>query len=411
MLELKGKYTNAKIFADIIDSAALNQIRALCNLEIMKGCKIRVMPDAHAGVGCTIGTTIEINGAVIPNVVGLDIGCGMYVVKLSEKKIERPKLDSVVRKLIPIGSDVREREHRFVDQISIQDLKCKNSVHISKVKLGLGTLGGGNHFIESGRGSDGNLYIIIHSGSRHLGAQVANHYQLGAYNSINAKHYNSQVESLSEQYKKMGKEKEIGEALGQLRKTSKEIVPKMLAYCTGQLLEDYMHDTKIVQQYAILNRKAIMYDIVKNMKLHVLEEFSTIHNYIDSDNMIVRKGAVSAQVGEKLIIPINMIDGSLLCIGKGNPDWNYSAPHGAGRLMSRSKAKESFTVSEYKRTMKEADVYSSSVGESTLDECSMAYKPMQSILDNIQDTVKVIDIIKPIYNFKAGNKETTWMEN
>ncbi len=372
MIELKGKYNEAKIFTDVVDEASISQVLLLLNQEFVYGSRIRMMPDIHAGAGCTIGTTMTIKDKIVPNLVGVDIGCGMETIQIKEKHIELQKLDKLIYSKIPSGFNVREKVHRYLDRVDLQQLNCYRHIDKRKADSSLGTLGGGNHFIEAAKDNDGNIYIIVHSGSRHLGLEVAQYYQNMGY-------------------------KALSEAV-----QSEVKIPRQLAYVSGELFSQYINDMRIVQEYAMLNRMAIIDEIVKGMKLHVVEQFTTVHNYIDTDDMILRKGAVSANKDEKLIIPINMRDGSLICVGKGNEDWNKSAPHGAGRLMSRSDAKESFTVSEFKKQMK--GIYTSSVNKDTLDECPMAYKEMTDIVNNIKDTVEVVKIVKPIYNFKAGNK-------
>lgn len=414
MIELNGKYNIAKIYTDIIDNDTIGQIIALCNLEVYKSSKIRIMSDCHAGAGCVIGTTMTIKDAVTPNLVGVDIGCGMLTVKLKEKRIDLPALDSVIKNYIPSGPNVHSEAKNT--QSRVEELLCiKNRapIRIDLAYNSVGTLGGGNHFIEIDKDEEtGDLYLIIHTGSRHLGLEVCKWYQDKAYEELkeqaNGGSLKSQTENLIATLKSNGKQKDIQKEIEKLKVKYREAnpeVPYTLAHCTNNLLDDYIHDMKITQEHASLNRETIAKIILKKAKLHEIERFETIHNYIDIDNMILRKGAVSAQQGEKLLIPINMRDGSLVCTGKGNEDWNYSAPHGAGRLFSRSEAKERFSLSEYKKTMQEQGVFTTSVNRSTLDECHMAYKDMQSILDNIQDTVTVDKIIKPIYNFKAGNEE------
>lgn len=399
MIELSGKYNSAKIFTDIIEPDAISQIITLCSQEISKDSKIRIMPDVHAGTGCTIGTSMTIKDKAVPNMVGVDIGCGMETVRIKEKHIELQKLDKLIYEKIPSGFGIRTKTHRYAEKIQIENLYCVEHINLEKAENSIGTLGGGNHFIEADKSSDGSIYIVIHSGSRHLGVEVAKYYQNEAYRRLN-KTAQSDIDELIAHLKAEGKTKNIQQEIKKLTNTKTTSIPKHLAYTEGELFEQYIHDMKIVQEFALINRQAMMNEIIKGMKLHITEQFSTIHNYIDTDNMILRKGAVSAQKGEKLIIPINMRDGSLICTGKGNPDWNFSAPHGAGRLMSRSQAKQNFTVSEYKKQMN--GIYSTSINSSTLDECPMAYKDINDILDNISDTVDVNDIIKPIYNFKAG---------
>ena len=401
MIELNGKYNTAKVFTDVIDSASVSQIIEFCSQEFTVGEKIRMMPDVHAGMGCVIGTTMTITDKIVPNLVGVDIGCGMETVLIKEKHIELQQLDKLIYAKIPSGFNIRSKPHKYADQIDICELRCADKIDLRRAERSLGTLGGGNHFIEADKGENG-IYIVIHSGSRHLGVEVAKYYQEQGYKQLNHAGDDA-VRKLIDDLKAQGRQTEISRELKKLENTKRTAVPKHLAYVSGTLFDDYIHDMKLVQQYADLNRKAMMNEIVSGLKLTVLEQFTTIHNYIDTENMILRKGSVSAQAGEKLIIPINMRDGSLICIGKGNPDWNYSAPHGAGRLMSRSEAKESFTVSEFKKQM--AGIYSTSVGRGTLDECPMAYKGMEDILNNIGDTAEVSEIIKPIYNFKAGGEE------
>lgn len=401
MIELRGRYGTAKVFTDIIDEKAVAQIIALLNQPMAEGQKIRIMPDVHAGAGCTIGTTMTITDKVVPNLVGVDIGCGMETVKLREKHIEVQKLDKLIYEKIPSGFGIRKKPHRYIGETDLSQLYCFDKINADRAELSLGTLGGGNHFIEADKGEDGSIYIVIHSGSRHLGVETASYYQKEAYRRLNGSAMKD-VDELVERLKREGKDRQIESAIKALKNTKHTDIPKELAYCEGDLFEMYIHDMKIVQQFAMLNRKAMMNEIIKGMGLHVDEQFTTIHNYIDTDSMILRKGAVSAKAGEKLLIPINMRDGSLICIGKGDPDWNCSAPHGAGRLMSRSEAKQSFTVSEFKKQM--SGIYTTSVSSATLDECPMAYKSLTDITDNIGDTADIAEVIKPIYNFKAGEE-------
>lgn len=392
MIELKGKYNECKIFTDEIDNATRGQITALLDQESMKETKIRIMPDCHAGAGCVIGTTMTIKDKLIPNLVGVDIGCGMYAIKLKEKRIDLPKLDSTIRKYIPFGFNIYITKAQYFD---IYNLKAP--INIDNALRSIGTLGGGNNFIEIDRGSDNHLWLVIHTGSRHAGLEVCNYYQNLAYE--NLKDNNDLRNQLIEKLKSEGREKEISSALKEFSKENPTDIPKMLAYCEGDLFNDYIHDMRIMQDYADTNRRTIAKIIMKKMKLHPIHEIMTRHNYIDIDNMILRKGSISAQKDEEVIIPMNMRDGSLICKGKGNPDWNYSAPYGAGRLMSRTEAKESISMNDYKKSMN--GIYSSCISKETIDESAFAYKPMQSIIDNIKDTVEIIDIIKPIYNFKA----------
>lgn len=553
MFELNGKYNSCKVFTDNCDNETISQLTALLNQESVKGSRIRIMPDTHAGKGSVIGTTMTISDKVIPNIVGVDIGCftgdtevwcsagyykpikdlvdngrfmtdsydfevkgfvicgavakktrenaplvrvnygghsvrctpdhqflvstnssvyydsdetelkwieakdlkegmrlvaedarvmvksveeltetedvycltvedthnftikggiivhncGMTAVKLKEKRIDLPKLDSVIRKYVPSGYEVHAEP--ICEDSPIVDLRCAKYANIDRAMKSLGTLGGGNHFIEVDKDSDDNLWLVVHTGSRHLGIEVCDYYQDLGYKRLSEKASGGSLKEKSDELiKKLkleGRDKEISKSLERLRaeyKASNVSIPHALAYVEGQDFDDYLHDMDLVQQHAVINRITIVHQIIKNMKLRVVDEFTTIHNYIDVNNMILRKGSVSAQLGEKLIIPMNMRDGSLICIGKGNPDWNYSAPHGAGRLMSRSHAKESISMSDFKKSME--GIYSTSVSRSTIDESPMVYKPMQEIIDNVKDTVDIVDIIKPIYNFKAGKE-------
>lgn len=404
MQVVQGLYNTAKIYTDIVEDVALKQIEKLCNQEYAKNSRIRIMPDVHAGAGCTIGTTMTIQDAVTPNLVGVDIGCGMETIKLRNKHLELEKLDKLIYRTIPSGFEIRKEPHKLNAEIDLTKLRCAEGgfVNIHRAQMSLGTLGGGNHFIEVDQDEEGVLYVVIHSGSRHLGLEVANFYQEEAYQALNG-NSKKDIKKLIQDYKKAGKDKEIEKAIRALKVQIQTDIPKDLAYCKGKLMEDYIHDMKIVQRFAMLNRKAMMDELIRGMKLKVEEEFTTIHNYIDTDAMILRKGAVSAQKGEKLLIPINMRDGSLICVGKGNEDWNFSAPHGAGRLMSRKKAKNSYTVSQFKKEMK--GIFTTSVNAQTLDECPMAYKGMQDIVENIGETVEIEKVMKPIYNFKAGEEE------
>lgn len=398
-----GMYNQAKVFTDIVEEVALAQIKTLCNQEFTKGSNIRIMPDVHAGAGCTIGTTMTIKDMVVPNLVGVDIGCGMETIQVKNKHIELEKLDKLIYEKIPSGYNIREIPHRFNEEIDLTQLRClkEGRINLDRAEKSLGTLGGGNHFIEANKDEEGKIYIVIHSGSRHLGLEVAGFYQEQAFKSLNGT-TKKDIEDLIASYKEQNREKEIQSAILALKSQIKTTVPRTLAYVSGALLEDYIHDMHLIQKFAVWNRRAMMHEIIKGMKLKVEDEFTTIHNYIDLESMILRKGAVSAKQGEKLLIPINMRDGSLICIGKGNPDWNYSAPHGAGRLLSRSAAKNNFTVSEFKKQMK--GIYTTSVSAETLDECPMAYKSMKDIAENITPTAEIINVIKPIYNFKAGEE-------
>ena len=399
MIEIQGKFNTAKIFTDVVDNASITQVQELCSQAFTAGSRIRLMPDIHAGKGCTIGTTMTITDKVVPNLVGVDIGCGMETTRIRESHMELQKLDKLIYEKIPSGFSIRDRAHRYLSQIDLNELCCARHVDLLRAEKSIGTLGGGNHFIEVDKDDEGNLYIVVHSGSRHLGVEVASYYQEAGYKVLNRTD-DASIEAIIAQMKAEGREKEIQKTLKKLKNLKQTGIPKALAYVSGELFEQYLHDMKIVQHFAMLNRQAMVDEIVKGMKLHVEEQFTTIHNYIDTDAMILRKGAVSAKAGEQLLIPINMRDGSLLCVGKGNEDWNCSAPHGAGRLMSRAEAKRRFDITGFRQEMD--GIYTTSVNESTLDECPMAYKGMDDILSNIGPTVDVAKIIKPIYNFKAG---------
>ena len=400
MVEVSGQYNTAKIFTDVVDQASIAQVIALCNQEFVQGSRIRLMPDVHAGAGCTVGTTMTITDKVVPNLVGVDIGCGMETVRLREDHLEMQQLDKVIRKTIPSGFEIRDKAHRYASQINLEELRCARHADLLRAEKSVGTLGGGNHFIEVDRDDQGQLYLVVHSGSRHLGLQVANFYQNAGYQRLNRSDPQSE-QALIAELKAQGKEKSIQKELKKLRNTKRTAIPKPLAYVSGALFDDYLHDMELVQKFAALNRQAMVDEILKGMKLHAEEQFTTIHNYIDTGEMVLRKGAVSAKAGERLLIPMNMRDGSLICTGLGNEDWNHSAPHGAGRLMSRAQAKQSFTVSAFQKEM--AGIYTTSVSSATLDECPMAYKPMEAIVDNIAPTVKIERVIHPVYNFKAGD--------
>ncbi len=402
MLEVSGRYNQAKIFTDVVDQASIAQVIELCNQEFTVGSRIRLMPDVHAGAGCTVGTTMTITDKVVPNLVGVDIGCGMETARIREDHIELQKLDKLIYAKIPSGFAVRPAVHRYAGQIDLEELYCAKHIQMLRAEKSIGTLGGGNHFIEVDRDDEGRLYVIVHSGSRRLGLEVATYYQEEGYKVLNRTD-EAFLDQLIAEMKAAGRQKEIQKELKRRKSQKLAGIPRQLAYVSGALFDQYIHDMKIVQRFAELNRQAMMDEIVKGMKLHVEEQFTTIHNYIDTDAMILRKGAVSAKAGEQILIPINMRDGSLLCVGKGNEYWNCSAPHGAGRLMSRGEAKQTFTVSEFKKQMD--GIYTTSVGRATLDECPMAYKGMEDILENIGPTVEVTRIIRPVYNFKAGDTD------
>ena len=398
MKEVTGKYNTAKIFTDVVDAASIAQVKELCDQEFCAGSRIRLMPDIHAGAGCTVGTTMTIKDKVVPNLVGVDIGCGMETVKIKEDNLDMVRLDRVIRERIPAGFEVRAAAHKYADRVDLREMRCADRVDLNRARNSVGTLGGGNHFIEVDRDDEGKLYIVVHSGSRHLGLEVAKRYQEAGYKKISDQR--DGLEKLIEELKAAGRQREIQQEIKKYKSEYQCDIPKALAYVDGSLFDDYIHDMKIVQRFAEINRQAIVDEIVSGMGVHAEEQFTTIHNYIDTDSMILRKGAVSAKRGEILLIPINMRDGSIIGVGKGNEDWNCSAPHGAGRLMSRAKAKEKFTVSEFERQMD--GIYTTSVNQETLDECPMAYKSMDAITENIGPTVDILKIIKPVYNFKAG---------
>ena len=399
MVRIEGKYNTAICYTPEVEPTAENQIRTVCDQEFFADCKIRIMPDVHAGMGCTIGTTMTIRDKIVPGMVGVDIGCGMETVKLAEREIDFDKLDALIRREIPCGREIRETHHPLNDEIELEQLRCSPYVGLPRARRSIGTLGGGNHFIEIDRGTDGSLYLVVHSGSRHLGKQVCEYYQdQGRMALWGGARY--QIDELIARLNSEGRFQEIDSAVKQLKKEHKLSIPKELAYVEGKLFEDYIHDMRITQRFAMLNRKAMTDVIIRGMGFTAIEEFTTIHNYIDTEAMILRKGSVSAKAGEKLLIPINMRDGSLICIGKGNEEWNCSAPHGAGRLMSRKAAFASLSMEEYKSEME--GIYSTCVVRDTLDESPMAYKTMDEIISQIGPTAEIVERILPIYNFKAA---------
>jgi len=413
MLEISGKYNNAKVFTNSLEETSRNQIETLCNQAFTAGSVIRLMPDVHAGAGCTIGTTMTISDKIVPNLVGVDIGCGMETVVIkadipNAKDFDPVRLDKIIYSQIPSGMDIRKTEHEFTAKIPLENIRC-SATNLSRARKSIGTLGGGNHFIEANRDDENNLYIVIHSGSRHLGKEIAEYYQEEAWSQLNKKRKSDISEHINK-LKTEGYEKEIQTMINKIREQVITDVPKELAYVCGDLFDDYINDMKITQYFALINRKAMMSVILKELNITediISEQFTTIHNYIDTESailesMILRKGAVSAKLNEKLIIPINMRDGSLVCEGLGNPDWNYSAPHGAGRIMSRAKAFANLKIEDYKKTME--GIYSTSVNKETIDESPMAYKNMDDIIANIEPTAKILKIIKPVYNYKAAEK-------
>ena len=401
---------NLKIFTDNIEQEAVNQINLLLEQDPFKKCKVRIMPDVHAGKGCVIGFTADLGDKVIPNIVGVDIGCGMLCVELGKIDLDLEKLDQVINEHIPAGRNIREQKLMSFEKIN--DLYCLRELkETKKFNRAIGTLGGGNHFIEIDVDENNNKYLVIHTGSRNLGKQVADYYQNLAIELCSGKEEMfKKKEEIIKTYKEQGRKSEIQKALRELEeeyKQNKPNLPNELCYLEGEYREKYLHDMKICQEYASFNRIMIADTILKeysgvSMAIYFTQYgFETIHNYISFEDNIVRKGAISAKKGEKVLIPINMRDGSIIAIGKGNEDWNNSAPHGAGRLMSRNKAKETLKLEEFKESMK--NVYSTSVVSETIDEAPFAYKPMQEIIDNIKDTVEIEKIIRPIYNFKAKN--------
>lgn len=398
-IEIKGKVNTAICYAKVVEDEAIEQVRRMCDYEMTEGSQIRIMPDVHAGKGCTIGTTMTIKDKVVPNVVGVDIGCGMYTVNLGKIDIDFEKVDEAAH-FIPSGREVWDgRQEKF----DLTGLRCYRDLKDSKrLVRSLGTLGGGNHFIEIDVASDGSKYLVIHSGSRNLGKQVAELYQRLAINI--SKGYDDYLEKrakLIATYKAQGRKQEIHEALKHMNWIAKKSeIPDDLCFLTGKYLEDYLHDVEICQEFAKRSREKMAEIMLERTGMASIDAFHTIHNYIDTDEMILRKGAIAAHKGEKVLIPINMRDGSVLAIGKGNPEWNYSAPHGAGRVMSRRTAVEKLSLEEYKKTMD--GVYTTSVNANTLDEAPMAYKSLDDIIDVIKESVDVIDVMKPIYNFKAS---------
>lgn len=405
-MELLGKYNSAKVFTDNLEDGAKEQIIELLNQDFIEDAKVRIMPDVHQGMGCVIGFTADMGDKVIPNIVGVDIGCGMLTVELGQVDLDLPKIDEIINKSVPSGSNVHGGRQIQFDRIS--ELHCLRELRDTKrIERSIGTLGGGNHFVEIGVDSKDNKYLVIHSGSRNLGKQVADFYQKMAIDLCSGKEeYFIKKEEIIKTYKDMGKKKLIKAALKDLSKEYEDFeprYPKSLCYLTGEYKERYLHDMKICQEYANLNREVMADIILRNLFNKPLNDFSffqTVHNYINFKDNIIRKGSISAYEDEKVLIPINMRDGSILAKGKGNPDWNYSAPHGAGRLMSRTVAKESVTLEQFKESMK--GIYSTSINEKTIDESPMAYKSIKDIIENIGDTVEIIDIIRPIYNYKSN---------
>ncbi len=401
MEEIIGKVNTAISYAKVIDDGAREQIRRMCDYEFTRGSKIRIMPDVHEGAGCTIGTTMTVDDKAVPNIVGVDIGCGMYTVPLDVDEIDFEKFDEAAH-YVPSGKNVWEGR---VDKLDLTELNCYRSLKDTRrIQRSIGTLGGGNHFIEIDKSSDGKFYLVIHSGSRNLGKQVAELYQALAVDLAKGKEeLFKEQERIIAKYKAEGRRKEIQSTLVALRKNFAEknpAVPADLCHVYGKYFHQYLQDVAFCQNFARLNRETIAKVLLKRTGISGGEGFHTIHNYIDVEERILRKGAIAAHKGEKVLIPINMRDGSVLAVGKGNSDWNYSAPHGAGRLFSRSQAKEKISVEDFKQSMD--GIYSTSVNEFTLDESPMAYKSLDDIVDVIDETVDIIEVMKPVYNFKAG---------
>lgn len=404
MIIIEGKFNSAKVFTNVLDEICQEQIKRFLDQEIFKDAKIRIMPDCHVGRSCVVGFTADLGNEVIPNIVGADIGCGMYTIELGQVDIDLRRFDSVVNEHIPHGRNIHPgRLMRFEP---LKNLTCYRKLKDSrKHERSIGSLGGGNHFIEIDVDEDGNKYLVIHTGSRKLGQEVCNIHQKIAWNlQLGKEELWENQRKLIDSYKSEGKRDEINEAVKELHRTfklRKPKIPEEFSYLYGRYTEDYLHDMEICQAFADENRKMIARILIEKYGFNPIGELTTVHNYIDHDTNIIRKGAVSAKKGERMVIPINMRDGSLLCTGKGNDDWNQSAPHGAGRLYSRKVAANIFTVEEYQKTMDDAGVYSSSVNEKTLDESPMVYKRMEDIAAHIDETVDINKIIKPVYNFKS----------
>lgn len=407
MFEIKGKVNTAICYAKIAEDSAIEQVRRMCDYELTAGSRIRIMPDVHTGKGCTIGTTMTITNKICPNIVGVDIGCGMYTVRLAQDTLDFQAIDAVCHK-IPSGMNVWDHVE---EQFDLSQLHCYSKLKDkNRLKCSLGTLGGGNHFIEIDQASNGEYYLIIHSGSRNLGKQTAEIYQRTAIElHRDSRAYLQQRDQLITIYQKEGKQSKIEYALKNLKREYKKQtsqIPEDLCWLYGSEMKDYLHDAEICQQFAKMNREKISEIILQSTGMTMLDSFHTIHNYIDIKDMILRKGAIAAHAGEKVLIPINMRDGSILAFGKGNPEWNDSAPHGAGRAMSRVQAKKTLDLKQYRAEMQ--GIYTTSVNLDTLDEAPMAYKSLSDIVDVIGESVKVVDVMKPVYNFKASQNEQPW---
>lgn len=397
MIVIKGKFNTAICFCDELEKSAESQIKALCNRPEFSASKIRIMPDVHAGKGCTIGTTMTISDKVVPNMVGVDIGCGVEVTELKERSLDFVLLDQVIKNHIPAGRNIRRKPHSMSGEIDLSALRCSGMANLDRAVLSIGTLGGGNHFIEVGCSQAGRLYITVHSGSRNIGKQTADFYQNLAVRELGGQQGASDIRELRRG--KKGKKKLAAARRKKRSVGAEEIIPRDFAYLMGSSFDDYVHDMALMMKYADLNRRAMTDTILREMGLTKADRFAVVHNYLDPGSMILRKGAVSANDGERILIPINMRDGSLLCVGKGNEEWNFSAPHGAGRIMSRRSAHAELSMKAYREEMR--GIFTSSVSEDTLDESPMAYKNVESIVRHIAPTAEIIDTLKPIYNFKA----------
>lgn len=407
MIEIHGKVSTARCYAKTLDEKAAEQIRRMCDYALTEGAKVRIMPDVHAGKGCTIGTTMTVKDKVCPNIVGVDIGCGMYTVKLNNTALDLEKIDAACHE-IPSGMNVWESP---VEEFPLEELRCFGDLkNRNWLKCSLGTLGGGNYFIEVDRAEDGGYYLVIHSGSRNLGKQTAELYQQYAVRQRKGTDdLPARRQELIQTYRETGRSGEIQTALKTLEaayQARETTIPEDLCWLSGVPLQNYLHDVELCQRFARRNRERMAEYILHRAGLEADEVFHTIHNYIDTQEMILRKGAIAAHTGEKVLIPLNMRDGSVLARGRGNPEWNYSAPHGAGRVMSRAQAKRQLTMTEYQDAMK--GIYTTSISEETIDEAPMAYKPLNDILDVIGETVEILEVIKPVYNFKAPEGELPW---
>jgi RNA-splicing ligase RtcB len=397
-MEISGKFANAVIYTDLVEDGAIKQVMDLCNNAASNGSVIRIMPDVHEGNGCTIGTTMTIHDRVTPNLVGVDIACGMRVVKLAESEVDFPLLDAQIKRSVPSGFNSRTSIHEMAKDFPIESLKCYEKIKCgSKSLYQLGTLGGGNHFIEVNKGTD-CLYLVIHSGSRNVGKLVAEYYQDLAYE--------TNLQTACKQRQVIIESCNINRQTDKIQEQLNEVIPanKDLAYLMGSEMQDYLHDCDIMAQYASLSREIMAHEILRNAKLTEVESFETVHNYVcgQSKDYMLRKGAISAHNGEKVIIPMNMRDGSIIAVGKGNQDWNCSAPHGAGRVMGRREAKRTFKLEDFQESMQ--GIYTTSVSQNTIDESPFVYKPMEEITKYIGDTVDIIEIVKPVYNFKDGGR-------